>query len=116
MNDKTTTVAELRRVIADFVAERDWNQFHDAKNLTQAMAVEVAELMEHFQWLRSDQLEQVSRSPEQMQEVREELADVAWFLLSFANAMEIDLSAAMEAKMVKNRAKYPAEKYKGRFR
>jgi dCTP diphosphatase len=72
--------------------------------------------MEHFQWLRSDQLDQVSASDEQMQAVREELADVAWFLLSFANAMDIDLSSAMKDKMAKNRTKYPAEKYKGRFR
>jgi NTP pyrophosphatase (non-canonical NTP hydrolase) len=116
MNDNTTTVAELRQMIAEFVADRDWNQFHDAKNLTQAMAIELGELMEHFQWLRSDQLGQVRESPEQMQAVREELADVAWFLISFANAMDIDLSKAMEDKMVKNRQKYPADKFKGRFR
>lgn len=116
MNDETTTVGELRQMVADFVAERHWQQFHDPKNLVMAMAIELGELMEHFQWLRSDQLGEVRGSPEQMEAIREELADVAWFVLSFANAMDIDLSSAMAAKMAKNRAKYPAQRYKGRFR
>jgi NTP pyrophosphatase (non-canonical NTP hydrolase) len=116
MNDQTTTIAELRTLVADFIAERDWQQFHDPKNLSMAMAIEVGELMEHFQWLRSGELAQVRESTEQMAEIREELADVGWFLLSFANAMNIDLASAMEAKMAKNKTKYPAEEFKGRFR
>ena len=116
MNDQQTTVAELRRVMARFVAERDWEQFHDPKNLAMALAVEAAELMEHFQWLRSDQLDTVRDDPKQMQGVVEEVADVLAFVLAMANRLEIDLSAALEAKMVKNAAKYPADEYRGRFR
>ena len=52
--DATTTVAELRKIVADFVAERDWSQFHSPKNVSMALAIEAAELMEHFQWLTTD--------------------------------------------------------------
>ncbi len=50
-SDSDTTIAELRKLIADFVAERDWSQFHGRKNVSMALAIEAAELMEHFQWL-----------------------------------------------------------------
>ncbi|MBN1441787.1 MAG: nucleotide pyrophosphohydrolase [Planctomycetes bacterium] len=116
MDDQTTTLSELRKVVARFVEERDWSRFHDPKNLSMALGIEVGELMEHFQWLRSDQLAEVLESPEAMAEVREEVADIAWYLLSLANALGIDLASAMEAKMAKNRAKYPPESYRGRFR
>lgn len=116
MNDSTTTVAALREQVAEFVAQREWQPFHDPKNLAASILIEAAELMEHFQWLRSDQLDVVRRDPVQMTQVREETADVLAFLLSFANAMDIDLSSALADKMVKNAAKYPVEKFRGRFR
>ena len=53
-SDNTTTVAELRKLVADFVAERDWSQFHSPKNVSMALAIEAAELMEHFQWLTTE--------------------------------------------------------------
>lgn len=116
MNDQTTTLWDLRQVVARFVGERDWQQFHDPKNLSMALGIEVGELMEHFQWLRSEQLAEAVASPVAMAEIREEMADIGWYLLSLANALDVDLASAMEAKMEKNRAKYPAESYRGRFR
>ncbi len=116
MSDQTTTVAQLRELIAEFVAEREWEQFHDAKNLAASIAIEAAELMEHFQWLRSEELEAVRGDEQQMSEIREELADVTAFLLSFANAMDIDLSDALRSKMRKNADKYPAAEFRGRFK
>jgi len=113
-SDEQTTVARLRQVVADFVAARDWQQFHDPKNLSMAIAIEAAELMEHFQWLRSDQLE--DSGTKEKEHIAEELAAVAAFLLSLCNALDIDLSSAMQRKMVKNAAKYPAEQFRGRFR
>lgn len=115
MNDEQTTVAQLKQVVAEFVAQRDWRQFHDPKNLSMSIAIEAAELMEHFQWLRSDQLDQ-TQSAEQLAEIRDEIADVAAFLLSMVNVLDIDLSDALERKMLKNAGKYPAEQYRGRFR
>ncbi len=116
MNDDITTVRELRNFVQAFIAERDWQQFHDPKNLSMSMAIEVAELMEHFQWIRSDQLLAMREDDSAMGAVREELADVFCYLLSFSETMGIDLAAALEDKMKKNRLKYPAEEFKGRFR
>ena len=116
VNDQTTTVAELVKLINDFVAEREWQQFHDAKNLSASIAIEAAELMEHFQWLRSDQLDEVRRDPAAMRQVREEVADIAAYLLSFVSRMDIDLSTSLADKMRKNAEKYPAEKFRRRFK
>jgi len=115
MSDETTTLADLRRVVAEFVAERDWEQFHTPKNLSMALAVEVAELMEHFQWVEPSQVSERLQSEEVRKAVTEEVADVCCYLLSLANALQIDLSTAVEQKMIRNRAKYPAERYRGRF-
>ncbi len=115
MSDQTTTVAELRQIMADFVAEREWEQFHDPKNLAASIAIETAELMEHFQWRRSEELDAIKKDAALMGQIREELADVTAYLLSFANCMGIDLSQALRDKMVKNAQKYPAEEFKGRF-
>lgn len=116
MNDATTTIAELKRLVERFVEERDWQRFHDPKNLSVSIAIEAAELMEHFQWLRSEELPAVRDDDKAIAEIGEEVADVAAYLLSFADRMGIDLSAALEAKMLKNALKYPAEKFRGKFR
>lgn len=116
MNDSTTTVAELAKLMADFVAERNWEPFHDPKNLSASIAIEAAELMEHFQWLRSDQLGAVKNDPKAMSEIRDEISDILAYALSFANQMGIDLSSSLAEKMKKNAQKYPAAEFRGRFR
>lgn len=116
MNDQTTTVAELREEMARFVDERDWRQFHNPKNLSMSIAIEAAELMEHFQWLDAAAGKEMSLSAGDIGQVREELADILAFTLSFANALNIDLSTALREKMVKNAIKYPADEFRGRFR
>lgn len=115
MNDDTTTIAEMKKFVQAFVDERDWQQFHDPKNLSMSIAIEAAELMEHFQWLRSDQLADLKSNSEVMADVAEELADVFCYVVAFAGEMGIDLSAALDSKMVKNRSKYPVERFKGKF-
>ncbi|MEK6642351.1 MAG: nucleotide pyrophosphohydrolase [Planctomycetota bacterium] len=116
MSDTTTTLSDLRKQVQAFADERDWRQFHSPKNLSMSIAIEAAELMEHFQWLENAEARQVRESPEVMLQVREELADVLCFALSFANALEIDVSDALREKMVKNAVKYPADRFRGRFR
>lgn len=116
MADDQTTIAELKRLIQNFVTERDWAQFHTPKNLSMSIAIESAELMEHFQWLDAQDFARVRNDAAAMQEVREELADILCYALSFANAMGIDIDAAMRDKLVKNAMKYPAEKFRGRFK
>jgi len=116
MNDNDTRLEELKKIVQDFVDQREWRPFHNPKNLAMAIAIESAELMEHFQWLRTDELASIRKDDEQMGMIREELADILAFVISFANAMEIDLSAALVSKMRKNAAKYPVDQFKGRFR
>ncbi|HBE71502.1 MAG TPA: NTP pyrophosphohydrolase [Planctomycetaceae bacterium] len=103
--DKQTTVADLRDVVAEFVDERNWKCYHNAKNLSMALSIEAGELMEHFQWLTSEQV--VAGEGYQLSEVKEELADVVCYALAIADALEIDLATAISAKMEKNRSKYP---------
>ncbi len=112
-SDSATTLEALRAVVQEFIDERDWSQFHTPKNLSMSVAVEAAELMEHFQWLTPDESRQLSA--EKIEEVGEEMADVFCYLLSMANELEIDLAEAFEKKMSKNRMKYPAIEFRGRF-
>ncbi|MHC5111711.1 MAG: nucleotide pyrophosphohydrolase [Planctomycetota bacterium] len=114
-SDENTTIADLKKLIESFVDEREWQPFHDPKNLSMALAIEAAELMEHFQWLRSEELEAIRSDKAKMAEITEEVADVAAYLLSFATTMGIDLSESLRAKMVKNAIKYPADEFRGRF-
>jgi NTP pyrophosphatase (non-canonical NTP hydrolase) len=114
-NDADTTVAELRQLIADFVAERDWSQFHSPKNVSMALAIEAAELMEHFQWLTTDASRELADEPEKLAAVGEEIADVIGYSFALANELGLDVSSAIRDKMVKNAQKYPAEKYRGRY-
>ena len=110
-----TTVAELRKIVADFVAERDWSQFHSPKNVSMALAIEAAELMEHFQWITTEASRRLADDPQKLAEVGEELADVVGYSFALANELGIDLSQAIRAKMIKNAQKYPADQYRGRY-
>src|SRR5262245_16785739 len=114
-SDKSTTIAELRKLIADFVAERDWSQFHSPKNVSMALAIEAAELMEHFQWLTTEASRELANDPQKLAEVGEELADVIGYSFALANELGIDVASAIRTKMVKNAEKYPADKYRGRY-
>jgi dCTP diphosphatase len=114
-SDADTTVAELRKIVADFVAERDWSQFHSPKNVSMALAIEAAELMEHFQWLSTEASRRLADDPQKLTEVGEELADVVGYSFALANELGIDLSQAIRAKMIKNAQKYPADQYRGRY-
>ena len=104
---------ELQEKIADFVQERDWEQFHAPKNLSMAISVESSELMEHFQWLDAE----ASRSIEdekKLEEIRQEIADIMIFSLNFCNQMDIDPAQAIEEKLQINKEKYPVEDAKGK--
>ena len=113
--DQTTTAAELREVVRHFVDERNWQQFHTPKNLAMALAIEAAELMEHFQWLTPEASRDLASDAEKLTEVQDELADVLCYTLAMANELGIDITEALHSKMVKNRQKYPVEEYRGRF-
>jgi dCTP diphosphatase len=115
MSDNSTTLADLRDLVRQFVAERDWRQFHSPKNLSMSLAIEAAELMEHFQWIDNAESRRIADDPAKLAEVRDEIADVLCYTLALANELNVDLSAAVRDKMVKNTAKYPAELSRGRY-
>ena len=114
MNDDVTTLSELKRTMAHFVGEREWEQFHTPKNLAASICVEAAELLEHFQWLRADQCERDELSPQKLHEIGEECADVLAYIFSLANRLDIDLAEVFERKMKRNAEKYPVERCRGR--
>jgi len=115
MSDSQTTIEQLKNLINDFVDRRQWHQFHSPKNLAMSLAIETAELMEHFQWISPEQSRRIGSDPQRLAAVGEELADVLCYALAMANELGIDLSTAIRQKITKNEEKYPAEEYRGRF-
>ncbi len=116
MADESTTIAQLVERMKGFVDERDWQQFHSPKNLAMGMAIETAELMEHFQWVDNKASRDMRHDPEMMALIKEELSDVLSYCLAMASEMDIDLSDAYFEKMKANEKKYPPEKWRGRFK
>jgi NTP pyrophosphatase (non-canonical NTP hydrolase) len=116
MPDTTTTLAVLKDAMRQFVAERNWEPFHSPKNLSMGAAVEAAELMEHFLWVDNETSRQVLNDPVRLSAIADEMADVACYLLALSSVLGIDLSEAVLSKLAKNAFKYPADKYRGRYR
>ncbi len=102
---------DLRMRVNDFVAERDWAQFHTPKNLAMAMIVEAAELVEQFQWDTPQESQQLT--PEKTEAVAHELADTFVYLLRLAEVLQIDLIDAANKKIELNALKYPVDKARG---
>jgi dCTP diphosphatase len=97
----------LRDKLCAFAEARDWDQFHSPKNLSMALMVEVAELMEHFQWLTEAQ--SFDLAAENKNAVSEELADILLYLVRLSDKLGVDLLEAALHKLEKNAVKYPAE-------
>jgi len=116
LTDHQTTLMQLREVVQSFVDERDWSQFHNPKDLSVSIAVEAAELLQEYQWLSPEQVEDSSRSAEERERVASELADVLIYALSLANTLDMDVSDIVLAKLKAAGRKYPADQYRGRFR
>ena len=115
MNDRTTTIIELKKIVEDFVNERDWSQFHNPKNLSMALAIEAGELMDIFKWNTTQECEGMMSENNTRQDAADELADIIIYALAFSDRNNINISSAIEKKMIKNRKKYPTEKFKGHF-
>jgi len=102
---------QLNAEVSHFVEERDWNQFHSPKNLSMALIVEAAELVEHFQWLQPEQSDTLTES--KLAEVAEELSDILIYTVRLADRLGVDLELAALDKLAKNRRKYPVNKARG---
>jgi NTP pyrophosphatase (non-canonical NTP hydrolase) len=105
------SIVEMTRKAIQFREARDWRQFHDPKNLAEAICIESGELLENFLWSYNDKSHQVGMK--KIQQVEEEIADIMIFLLYLCQEFNIDLRSAVERKIEKNENKYPVEKAKG---
>lgn len=104
-------IEALQQRLQAFADERDWEQFHSPKNLSMALIVEAAELVECFQWLTEEESKQLDA--ETLSAVTDEIADIQIYLLRLTSKLDISLLDAVEKKITKNAAKYPADKVKG---
>jgi len=114
MGKKETLLEDIKEKIKNFVRERDWEKYHSPKNLSMAIAIEAAELMEHFQWISEKESEKLLNNPEKRQEIEEELADIAIYILDFCNLFDIDFEKIVEKKLKKSAEKYPVNLVKGK--
>ena len=98
-------ILEIQKQLEEFANDRNWNQFHNPKNLVMALSVEASELVEIFQWLTPEQAEFIMESDES-EHVKEEIADVLIYLFRLADKLDINLEEAVSEKIIKNRNKY----------
>ncbi len=110
MYDLTAVLDDVRA----FVRDRDWEQFHDPKNLAMAVVSEAGELAAELRWVPSEEADAFAQREDARARIEAEVADVAITLVMFCDRVGIDLSAAMRAKLAVNRAKYPVEDVQGR--
>lgn len=104
-------LSDLAERLRRFADRRDWDQFHSPKNLAMALIVEAGELAEEFQWLTAE--ESHDPEPKRRQRIEAEMADVLIYLVRMADKLDVDLPAAVQAKLVENECKYPADKVRG---
>ncbi len=110
--DKQRTILELKELVQQFCEERDWDQFHNAKELAIGIVTEASELLQHFRFKTPEEVDALFESARR-NEIESEVADVLYFLLRLAQLYQIDLSTALEKKIEQNHKKYPVEKAKG---
>ena len=114
MKDTKTTLEEIKQIVKNFCHERDWDQFHNAKDLAIGAVTESSELLEHFRFLSYDQVEELMRNSEKKKEVAFELCDVLFFLVRLSERYNIDLAEYFTAKMEQNAQRYPVANFKGK--
>lgn len=112
MTEAQVTLAELKERVGAFVDARNWVEGHQPKNLAMSIAIEAAELMEHFQWGNNEDYSPDKLSVEEMDKIRFEVADVMIYMLSFCRTMGIDIAQAVQDKMEINQKRFPVEQYR----
>jgi len=113
MKDSNTTIDQLKEQVKKYCEERDWDQYHNLKDLAIGVITEASELLEHFRFKSEKEIQQMLNDPKKRGEISEEMADTLYFIVRMAQKYDIDLSDAFEKKMEKNRTKYPVDKAKG---
>jgi len=112
-SDKTATIDELKLVVGRFSGERDWDQFHNGKDLAIGIVTESSELLQRFRFKTEAQVDDLFRHPDSREGINEEISDVLYFVLRMAQRYQIDLATELRKKIEKNERRYPIKKYKG---
>lgn len=111
--DNETNISHLKEKIKNFCEDRDWDQFHGAKELAIGVITEASELLEHFRFKSEKEIEEFFKDIKKKEKISEEIADVLYFILRLAQKYDIDIATALNKKMEKNENNYPLEKAKG---
>lgn len=104
----------LQEMVKEFCEQRDWDQFHNPKDLAIGISTEANELLDIFRFKSMEQMQELMENPVSREHIAEELGDIFFFLLRFAQKNGFDLEECVRSKMVKNDRKYPADKVKGK--
>lgn len=108
------SIEEIKKELLNFREERDWSQFHDPKNLAEAISIEAGELLEMFLWKNKEEIaNKIENDPEYREDIEDELADVITYCMQMANTLNLDVENIIFKKLEKVKAKYPIEKAKG---
>ena len=111
--DKDTRIQDIKDRIKKYCEDRDWDQFHNPKELAIGVITEASEVLEHFRFKSEEEMEQFFKDPKKREDIEDEMADVLYFLFRLAQKYDVDLSEAFKRKMNKNERRYPVEKFKG---
>lgn len=113
MSDDEKTISYLKEKVRTFCDERDWDQFHNAKELAIGVVTEASELLEHFRFKSEKEVDLMFEDDKKRKELTEEMADVLYFLIRLAQRYDVDLTKELDNKIIKNNQKYPVDKVKG---
>ncbi len=111
--DNKTTVEDLKNIIKNFCEEREWDQFHHAKDLGIGIVTEAAELIDLFRFKTNEEIDAMFFHEQKRERISEEVSDIFFFLLRFAQKNNLDLTEELKKKLLKNNEKYPVDKFKG---
>ena len=111
--DHKTNVKELKDIVQKFCEDRDWDQFHNAKDLAIGISTEAAELLQIFRFKTEEDIQELFKDEKRKKEITEEMSDVLYFLLRLAQKYNVDLTEELKQKLEKNKIKYPIHKAKG---
>ena len=116
MKDTETSVGELKSAVREFIHERDWEKYHNPKDIAESICIEAAELLQLFQWTKPEDSARFKTDLVKVKEIKGELADIVIYCLSLANTLGIDMTETVLTKIERNKKKYPANLYKGKAR
>jgi NTP pyrophosphatase (non-canonical NTP hydrolase) len=113
ISDSTLSLAQLKESVKSFCTERDWDRYHNAKDLCIGVCTEASELLEHFRFKSETEVADVMANAQTRAKVTEEMADVLFFLIRLSERYNVDLASSLISKLKTNATHYPVEKARG---